>query len=144
MTLLPILVAFLLGALALAFVCYPLYRHAPAEILHQRASSNMATTQAELEQAARTAIKEVELDYQLGNLAETDYRTWRDRYTRRAFTAMKSRQASEEEIDALIEERLRQFKAEREETPEEHEIVTPDDDNTAAISDNATGKDEDG
>ena len=112
MTLLPTLVAILLGVLTLALVLYPLYRHAPLEIVQQRASAGVATTQAEVEQTARIALKEVELDYQLGNLAEPDYRKLRERYTRRAFAAMKSRQQSEEAIDALIEERLRQLKDE--------------------------------
>ena len=97
MTLLSILVAILLGVLTLALVLYPLYRHAPVEVAQQRASVGIATTQAEVEQTARIALKEVELDYQLGNLAEPDYRRLRERYTRSAFTAMKSRQQSEEQ-----------------------------------------------
>jgi hypothetical protein len=127
MTLLPILVAILLGVLPLALVLYPLYRHAPVEVAQQRASSGIATTQAEVEQTARIALKEVELDYQLGNLAEPDYRKLRERYTRRAFTAMKSRQQSEEAIDALIEERLRLLKADRENTADEHDAATEED-----------------
>ena len=124
MTLLPVLVAVLLGVLALALVLYPLYRHAPLEVVQQRASASIATTQAETEQAARAALKEVELDYQLGNLAEPDYRTLRERYSRRAFAAMKSRQQNEEAIDVLIEERLRQLKEERETTLDENETTT--------------------
>lgn len=119
MTLLPILVAVLLGVLALALVLYPLYRHAPPEVAQQRASADTATTRAEAEQSARAALKEVELDYQLGNLAAPDYRALRERYTRRAFAAMKSRQQNEEAIDALIEARLRLFKEEREITPDD-------------------------
>ncbi len=132
MTLLPVLVAILLGVLTLALVLYPLYRHAPVEVAQQRASVGIATTQAEVEQTARIALKEVELDYQLGNLAEPDYRKLRQRYTRRAFAAMKSHQQSEEAIDALIEERLRLLKEEHENTVDENEVVTK-------ISDEATG-----
>lgn len=121
MTLLSILIAVLLGVLTLALVLYPVYRHTPVEVVQQRASVGMAMTQAEVEQTARTALKEVELDYQLGNLAETDYDKLRDRYTRRAFAAMKSRQQSEEAIDALIEERLRLLRAERGNTIDEGE-----------------------
>ncbi|HEY6543175.1 MAG TPA: hypothetical protein VIZ18_19690 [Ktedonobacteraceae bacterium] len=124
MTLLPVLVAVLLGALTLVLVLYPLYRHAPLDVVQQRVSVGMATTQAEAEQTARAALKEVELDYQLGNLAEPDYRTLRERYTRRAFAAMKSRQQNEEAIDALIEERLRLLKEERETTADEDEMMT--------------------
>ena len=132
MTLLPVLVAILLGVLTLALVFYPLYRHAPVEVTQQRASVGIATTQAEVEQTARIALKEIELDYQLGNLAEPDYRRLRERYTRRAFTAMKSRQQSQDIIDALIEERLQQLIAERENTIDENEMVIE-------TSDKATG-----
>ena len=124
MTLLSILVAILLGVFTLALVLYPLYRHAPVEVARQRASVGFATTQAEVEQTARTALKEVELDYQLGNLAETDYNKLRERYTRRAFAAMKSRQQSEEAIDALIEERLRLLKAGDENKVEKQDTAT--------------------
>ncbi len=131
MTLLSVLIAVLLGVLTLALVLYPLYRHIPVEVVQQRASVGMATTQVEVEQTARSALKEVELDYQLGNLAETDYDNLRERYTRRAFAAMKSRQQSEEVIDALIEERLQLLKAERDRKA--------DDDNTMGKSDDARG-----
>lgn len=124
MTLLPVLVAILLGVMALALVLYPLYRHAPPEVAQQRASADVATTRAEAEQSARAALKEVELDYQLGNLAGPDYRALRERYTRRAFAAMKSRQQNEDALDALIEERLRLLKEARETTPDEHETMT--------------------
>ena len=135
MTLLPVLVAILLGVLTLALVLYPLYRHAPVEVAQQRVSDGIATTQAEVEQTARIALKEVELDYQLGNLAEPDYRKLRQRYTRRAFAAMKSRQQSEEAIDALIEERLRQMKEEHENTADENEIVIETSDKATGDSD---------
>jgi hypothetical protein len=137
MTLLPILVAILLGVLPLALVLYPLYRHAPVEVAQQRASSGIATTQAEVEQTARIALKEVELDYQLGNLAEPDYRKLRERYTRRAFTAMKSRQQSEEAIDALIEERLRLLKAGDENKMDENEMVIETSDKATRQNDDA-------
>src|ERR1700681_2521737 len=127
MTLLPLLVAILLAVLTLALVLYPLYRHSPVEIVQQRVSAGIATAQAEVEQTARIALKEVELDYQLGNLAEPDYRRLRERYTRRAFTAMKSRQQSEEAIDALIEERLQLWKEERENTANVHDASMEED-----------------
>ena len=127
MTLLPLLITILLAVLTLTLVLYPLYRHAPVEVVQQRASVSIATTQAEVEQTARIALKEVELDYQLGNLAEPDYRKLRERYTRRAFTAMKSRQQSQDVIDALIEERLQQLKAERENTIDENDAAMEED-----------------
>lgn len=127
MMLLPVLVAVLLGGLTLVLVLYPLYRHAPLHVMQQRASADMTTTRAEAEQSARAALKEVELDYQLGNLAEPDYRTLRERYTRRAFTAMKSRRQNEEALDALIEERLRLLKEGRETTLDEDATEQDDD-----------------
>ena len=61
----------------------------------------------ENEQAARGAIQEVELDYQLGNISEADYRSLRERYLRRALVAMKSRYDREQELDDPIEAQLR-------------------------------------
>ncbi len=137
MTLLPILVAILLGVLTLAIVLFPLYRHAPLEVAQQRVSVGIATTQAEVEQTARLALKEVELDYQLGNLAEPDYRNLRERYTRRAFAAMKSRRQNEAALDALIEERLQLLKTEREETVDENETVPEANDDTTRQNNDA-------
>lgn len=136
MTLLAALVAVLLAVPVLVLVLYPLYRHAPFRVVQKRAAAGLATTQAEFEQTARAALKEVELDYQLGNLAEPDYRKLRERYTRRAFAAMKSRQQSEEAIDALIEERLRQLKDENGNRVDEIGTVTE-------ISDDATRQNDD-
>jgi uncharacterized membrane protein len=109
-----IVFAIVLGLLALAFVLYPLVR--PASSV-QETPATMETTNsresgefAEREQAAKSAIQEVELDYQLGNIADTDYHELRDRYTRRALTALKSRYAREQEIDEEIEEQLQKMK----------------------------------
>jgi hypothetical protein len=110
MQLLPILVATLLGMLALVFVLYPLYRRKPLEISQVASLTTSVSSQAEREQTARTALQEVELDYQLGNLAEADYRSLRTRYMRRAALAMKSRQERELELDEMIEEQLRKMK----------------------------------
>lgn len=105
MQLLPWLVGILLAMLALVFVLYPLYHRLPPDA-SQQSTGGVLSTQADREQAARSALKEVELDYQLGNLAEPDYRSLRERYTLRAFAAMKSRQSHEDQLDALIEQRL--------------------------------------
>ncbi len=126
MQMLPIIVATLLGTFALAFVLYPLYRRTPLKA-PQAASlitedtpvgagvgpggeGTLASPLAEHEQTARAALQEVELDYQLGNLAETDYRSLRTRYMRRAVLAMKSRREREQELDEMIEEQLRRMK----------------------------------
>lgn len=110
MQVLPVLVAALLGIFALAFVLYPLYRRTPLKTAQVASLTTPASSQVEREQTARTALQEVELDYQLGNLAEVDYRSLRTRYLRRAALAMKSRQEREQELDETIEEQLRKMK----------------------------------
>ncbi len=68
------------------------------------------TGQTEREQAARAALHEVELDYQLGNITEADYRALRERYTRRALRELKARYDHEQELDDLIEQQLQSLK----------------------------------
>ncbi len=122
MQFLPILIALVLGGLALVFVLNPLYRRkqtkeiaassvrqAEWESTHGEfeSLSNSEKASLENEQAARGAIQEVELDYQLGNISEADYRSLRERYLRRALVAMKSRYDREQELDDPIEAQLR-------------------------------------
>ena len=122
MQFLPILIALVLGVLALVFVLNPLYRRKPTkeaaaspvrQAERERAQdeleslSNGEKASLENEQAARGAIQEVELDYQLGNISEADYRSLRERYLRRALVAMKSRYDREQELDDPIEAQLR-------------------------------------
>ena len=114
MQVLPIFVALLLGMFALAFVLYPIYRRTPFNTSQVTRLNISVTSQADREQTARTALQEVELDYQLGNLEETDYRSLRTRYMRRATLAMKFRQEREHELDAMIEEQLRKLKEQNE------------------------------
>lgn len=116
---LPLLVALLLGASALIFVFYPLYSQ--KRISSAAPISHSLTPQEEREQSARTTLQEVEFDFQLGNLAENDYLSLRDRYTRRAYLASKPRNRHEQEIDEAIEEQLRQLKQQNEHTDEKIE-----------------------
>jgi len=104
-----ILVAIGLGLLTLAFVLYPLYQGRPSSE-QATTTENGAVPPSEREQAARAALHEVELDYQLGNIADTDYDMLRERYMRRALTALKSRYEHEQELDEVIEEQLRKLK----------------------------------
>ncbi len=113
MQLLPIIVALLLGGFALAYVLYPIYRRAPETTQAARLDVSMSA-QTDNEQNARSALQEVELDYQLGNMGETDYRSMRTRYLRRAALAMKSRREREQELDMLIEEKLRLLREQNE------------------------------
>ncbi len=127
MQLLPLLVAVILGASALAFVLHPLYRqsyaktqaqHAQESSLQDGASQSSSQSFAlsstvnssDREQTAKAALQEIELDYQLGNLGEADYHFLKERYMRRAILAMKSRQNHEQELDELIEAQLRRMK----------------------------------
>ena len=110
-----IFVAILLGALALAFVLYPLYQGTKAKVRYIEPGAVPAPQPSDVqltdrEQAARTALQEVEFDFQLGNLAEDEYRTLRERYMLRALSALKSRHDREQEIDELIEEQVRKLR----------------------------------
>ncbi len=111
-----IAIAIALALLSLAFVLYPLYRRTsdppsnqPVAAQKLRPTRDVETLE-ESEQTARNAIQEVELDYQLGNIAEPDYRSLRERYMQRAMVALKSRYEHEQEIDEEIEAQLRKLK----------------------------------
>ena len=110
MQLLPMLVATLLGAAALAFVLYPLYQRKAVKTAQLPSLATGVSSEVDREQSARAALQEVELDFQLGNLAEADYRSLHERYMHRAVLAMKSRHEREQELDELIEERLRRMR----------------------------------
>ncbi len=103
----PLLWAALLGLSALAIVLAPLFVPAPAG----DADPAAAPALAERERAAKAALRDVELDYQLGNLDGDDYRALRDRYTRRALMALKGRYDRERALDAAIEERVAALRA---------------------------------
>ncbi|HLJ35177.1 MAG TPA: hypothetical protein VKU38_16105 [Ktedonobacteraceae bacterium] len=119
-----------LSLLALAYVLYPLYRSRSAKPapVSPLSTKDMQPPTSDGEQAARLSLQEVELDYQLGNIAETDYRSLRERYIRRAILAMKARHDNtpdgqleheheeisqngrDAEIDLMIEEQLRKMR----------------------------------
>ena len=123
-----IVVAVLLGAFALAFVLYPLYQkefpsihrdtcpsgRVPTTRRIEHAGSplpgDMTAQQADREESARTALQEVEFDFQLGNLGEDDYRSLREHYMRRALSALKSRHDRERALDDAIEEQVRKLR----------------------------------
>lgn len=130
---LSLLIALVLGVSALAFVLYPFYRRTPAKPEKQKnaalfpqveervpetanghgndaGSAARGAVASEGEQAARTALYEIELDYQLGNISESDYRKLRERYLQRALVALKSRYDREQELDDVIEVQLQKMK----------------------------------
>lgn len=118
-----IIIALILGLLALAFVLYPLLSGSEAKRsaasvasaqVEEREQARVATTESQ-ETAARAALQEVELDYQLGNIDEPDYRNMRERYMRRALVALKARYDQEQALDEMIEEQLRSMREQQSE-----------------------------
>jgi hypothetical protein len=123
-----IVVAVLLGTFALAFVLYPLCQRefpsihrdtcppgkVPTTLRLEHAASplpgDITAQQADREESARAALQEVEFDFQLGNLGEDDYRSLRERYMRRALSALKSRHDRERALDDAIEEQVRKLR----------------------------------
>jgi hypothetical protein len=101
--LLPLLIATLLALSAAMIVLYPLLGllRGPEE---PRGAGLLDV--AERERAARGALREVEFDYRLGNLADADYRQLRDRYEERALAALGSRYSCERALDTLIDRQL--------------------------------------
>lgn len=113
------IIAILLGISMLGFVLNPLYRDYKSKQAASKEPANSETLEREsAEQArdARTALQEIELDYQLGNISEEDYRSLRERYVRRALVALKSRYEREQELDEMIEEQLRSMREGHEKT----------------------------
>lgn len=108
-----IIVAVVLGILALIFVLYPLYRGRFVPVVE--VDGPLVPSSSERELAARNALQEVELDHQLGNISDKDYQTLRERYMRSALVALKSRYDREQELDELIEDQLRKMKEGHEE-----------------------------
>ena len=104
MLMLPLLVAALLGASALFIVMAPLF--VAERAAHARAATDSGAL-VEREALAKQALREVEFDHQLGNLADDDYRTLRERYMRRALAAMKGRYDRERAVDDFIESHVR-------------------------------------
>ncbi len=127
---LSVLLALGLGIVALTFVLTPLLRYVPtkstgeATQISEDAAPVVSNAMTEREQSARSALQEIELDYQLGNISQEDYNTLRERYMRRALVALKSRHDNgqdvavvedttydrDKELDDLIEEQLRTLK----------------------------------
>ncbi len=128
-----IVLAGLLGLCVLAFVLHPIYSQMiatrAARMLPQVASevvaldsgSDAGVQPSDREQAARSALQEVELDFQLGNISQGDYNQLRERYMRRALLALKQRYEREQELDAAIEEQVRLMRTQEEQGSGEQE-----------------------
>jgi hypothetical protein len=109
MMMFPLLIAVLLGLSALLIVVYPLLGldRTAREALAPEAVSDAA----ERERLAKQALRDVDFDYRLGNLDESDYASLRDRYERRALAALKTRYEREQELDTLIDQQLAALRA---------------------------------
>ena len=83
------------------------------EIRYQRKAPTPRSLPEKLE-AVRSALQEVELDFQLGNIAQSDYNQLRNRYMQRALVALKQRYEREQEFDTAIEEQLRRMRMQEE------------------------------
>ncbi|MBI4496716.1 MAG: hypothetical protein HY689_02310 [Chloroflexi bacterium] len=60
--------------------------------------------------AALEALRELEFEFQLGNLTEEDYRRLRDRYSRRAIALLQAAEVADRELDAEIEEAVQNLR----------------------------------
>ena len=111
----PLIIAALLGLTATLIVAYPLL----GLIRERQAAVNPAALSdvsemrevSDRERQARQALREVELDYTLGNLESGDYDALRGRYERRALSALRARYQREQTLDALIERQLDALRA---------------------------------
>lgn len=100
----PLFIAVLLGLSGILIVIYPLLgveRRAA-----DPASPESLTEVVERERTAKVALRDLDFDYRLGNLDESDYQSLRDRYERRALAALKTRYEREQELDDLIDQQL--------------------------------------
>lgn len=108
----PLIIAVLLGLTATLIVAYPLLGLSRA---HRESTDSAAFSEvievSDRERQARQALREVELDYTLGNLDNGDYDALRGRYERRALAALRARYQREQELDAQIERQLDALRA---------------------------------
>ena len=107
--------AVVLGLVALIFVLSPLLRHLQAgeqDVIMgiNPNEDDVVSSPEESEQAARVALQDVELDYQLGNIEEPDYLALREQHMRHALVAFKSRSEHKQKIDQEIEAQVRRMR----------------------------------
>jgi hypothetical protein len=107
--------AIVLGLVALIFVVSPLLPRLQVTeqnglmVINPNEGDGVSSLE-ESEQAARVALQDVELDYQLGNIEEPDYLALREQHMRHALVAFKSRSEHEQKIDQEIEAQVRRLK----------------------------------
>lgn len=103
----PLFLALVLGLLGLAFILAPLFRAHSASV----ATTGSLTDAIAHAEEAKQALRDIEFDYHLGNLQESDYTELRATYERRALAALKIRYDREQEVDALLDRELARVRA---------------------------------
>lgn len=97
--------ALVLAALALYRVLDPLLHAGPAAVLAPQAPARVRELERD-KQAVLKAIREIELDYQMRKIAESDYREMLQRYRARAMRIIRELDAGDN-YRALIEDELK-------------------------------------
>lgn len=115
-----VLIAILIAAV-FAFLAYPLFTPTREE---NSPSSNALETLIAQRDSAYAAIRDLDFDFQLGKLSESDYRTLRERYKARAASVLQQIDAVSGDVaasaDARIEEEVTRRRAAK--TPDEEVI----------------------
>jgi len=93
------LLALLATALAVGFALWPLRRGDTAPEPTAAAQDLVSQRNAALHD-----IRDVDFDFELGNLSDDDYRDLRDRYKRHAVDVLKAMNAQEGRVDDEIEQ----------------------------------------
>ncbi|MGH2363750.1 MAG: hypothetical protein ACRDGF_00770 [Chloroflexota bacterium] len=91
--------ALLATALAVGFVLWPL-RTGESGLEPAAATQDLVNQR----NTALRDIRDVDFDYELGNLSDEDYRDLRDRYKRHAVDVLKAMNAQEGRLDDEIEQ----------------------------------------
>ncbi|MDO8690546.1 MAG: zinc ribbon domain-containing protein [Dehalococcoidia bacterium] len=121
-------VAAIVAVVAFGLVGYPLFQRRELELAPEALDLDLEDANSRRE-AVYGAIKELDFEYQLGNLSDADYQSLRGQYRQRAASVLmeldelkEERQAEpsvelEPDLDAEIEEMVRQARARAEKTP---------------------------
>jgi len=125
-------VAAIVAVAAFGLVAYPLFQRRELELAPEAIDLDVEDAHSRRE-AVYGAIKELDFEHQLGNLSDADYQSLRSQYRQRAASVLKeldelteerpaqTATASERDLDAEIEEAVRQLRKVRGTSPAHHE-----------------------
>lgn len=99
----PLAIALLLGLAGILVIAQPLLGLNGND--RDAASQHVPQTR-DSEEAAKAALREIELDYRLGTLQQADYAALRARYEQRALAAIRMRYDREQSLDTQIDTAL--------------------------------------